>query len=407
MNRQNIWRVTFALSCFGSALVATGPVAHGAPLPRVPRATSPKITWKTSTLAPVSTVTATTLVSTNSSGKKTWAVSGNCSIKGIKITTKSSGTCKVKLTVAAKGSYKARTSTKKMTISVASSNLPTSTTTPASNTGSLTASGCSSSVKFPDLSSTPGAGGSYAKPKVSVSCSAGTMTVTSNGMIGYAFVSKTPNGLKEQSFTWRVPTAPKAASSVTSIEKQLGTVAFTVTGIPIYGPMEGPVPPDQAFGDPVYNNLLDSCKGHTGYNADYHYHAILAVNDCYLNETVIGYANDGFSISSNPGYTYVSGYKLTGNPKSNAWDAYTYVGGGSNTLDECNGRMDADESGRKSSRTDGDEDLSFRLRHRVTVASGFQPPAELTVASGFQPPATAGMIETVSPTGTGVSRPSR
>jgi hypothetical protein len=246
----------------------------------------------------------------------------------------------VKLTIAAKGSYKARTSTKKMTITAAS----TTTTTPASTAGSLTASGCASSVRFPDLSTAPGAGGSYAKPKVSVSCSSGTMTVTSNGMIGYSFVPKTPNGLKEQSFTWNVPTAPKAAASTTSIDKQLGTVAFTVTGIPIYGPMEGPVPPAEAFGDPVYNNLLDSCKGHTGYNADYHYHAILATNACYLNETIIGYANDGFPIYSNPGYTYVSGYKMTGNPKSNAWSAYTYVGGGSNTLDACNGRTDADGS---------------------------------------------------------------
>ena len=298
----------------------------------VPSATSPTITWKTSTLAPSSTVVASSLVSTNSSGKKTWSVSGDCTVKSNKITTKASGTCKVKLTVAAKGSYKAKSSTKKMTI------------TAGSNANSLTASGCASTVKFPDLSSAPGAGGTYAKPKVSVSCSNGTMTVTSNGMIGYAFVSKTPNGLKEQSFTWRVPTAPKIAASATSISKQMGTVAFTVTGIPIYGPMEGPVPPQEAFGDPVYNNLLDSCKGHTGYNADYHYHAILAVNDCYLNETIIGYANDGFPIYSNPGYTYVSGYKMTGNPKSNAWNAYTYVGGGSNTLDECNGRTESDGS---------------------------------------------------------------
>ena len=313
------------MALVGVVGIGTG-TAHAA---RAPRATTPRITWKTGTLVASTTVSATSLVSTNSSGKKTWSVSGNCTLKGTKITAKASGTCKVKLTIAAKGAYKARTSTKTMTI-----------TADASNGSALTASGCASSVKFPDLSSAPGAGGSYAKPKVSVACANGTMTVTSNGMIGYAFVSKTPNGLKEQSFTWRVPTAPKVAASTTSITKQMGTVAFAVTGIPIYGPMEGPVPPQEAFGDPVYNNLLDSCKGHTGYNADYHYHAILATNDCYLNETIIGYANDGFPIYSNPGYTYVSGYKMTGNPKSNAWNAYTYVGGGSNTLDECNGRTD-------------------------------------------------------------------
>jgi hypothetical protein len=67
------------------------------------------------------------------------------------------------------------------------------------------------------------------------------------------------------------------------------------------------------------------------------------MNSCYLDETIIGYANDGFPIYSNPGYTYTSGYKMTGNPKSYSWNAYTYQAGGANTLDECNGRTD--ESG--------------------------------------------------------------
>ena len=204
------------------------------------------------------------------------------------------------------------------------------------------APGCASTYVFPDLSSAPGAGGSYPKPSVTASCGNGLLTVKSNGMIGYTFVSKTPNGLRAQSYTWSVTTSPKIAASTTSISSQLGAVGFTVSGIPIYGPMEGPVPPQEAFGDPVYNNLLDSCKGHTGYNADYHYHAIVAESACYLNETIVGYALDGFPVYSNPGYKYKSGYATTGNPRSNAWSAYTYSSGDANTLDACNGRTDAD-----------------------------------------------------------------
>jgi len=162
-------------------------------------------------------------------------------------------------------------------------------------------------------------------------------------MISYAFVSKTPNGLKSQNFSWSITTKPKIAAQQTSIKTTMGTIAFTVTGIPVYGPMEGPVPTQEAFGDPVFNNILDTCGGHTGYNADYHYHTIYSVSDCSLQEAIVGYALDGFPIYSNPSYKWKSGYEKTGNPKTNSWDAYTYKGGAS-TLDECNGQKQADGS---------------------------------------------------------------
>lgn len=291
-------------------------------------ATRPTLTWKVSELAASTSYATKTLLSTNSAGTQTWKASGACVIKSKKVVTGStSGKCKLSVTVSSYRGFAARSASKTLVV-----NYPTT---------SDTAAGCSSSYRFVDLSSAPGAGTGYAKPKVTASCSGGTLTVTSNGMIGYTFVAKTPNALREQTYTWKVTTSPKVAASATSIKAQLGTVAFTVTGIPIFGPMEGPVPQHEAFGDPVYNNILDTCKGHTGYNGDYHYHAILAMNSCYLDETIIGYANDGFPIYSNPGYTYVSGYKMTGNPRSNSWDAYTYQTGGANALDECNGRTDS------------------------------------------------------------------
>jgi len=134
---------------------------------------------------------------------------------------------------------------------VASTATTTTTTVAATTTiTTRTAAGCAPTYKFVDLSLAPGAGSGYAKPKVAASCSDGTLTVSSNGMIGYTFVATTPNALKEQAYTWKVTTSPKVAASATSIKTQMGTVAFTVTGIPIFGPMEGPVPPQEAFGDP-------------------------------------------------------------------------------------------------------------------------------------------------------------
>ena len=197
--------------------------------------------------------------------------------------------------------------------------------------------------EFPDLAQFPGAGTGYDAPTVTVTCNSDTMTVASNGITSYPFVKKTPAGLKSQNFSWTVSTKPTIASTQTSIENKMSAVAFTVTGLPIYGPMEGPTPTVEAYGDPVYNDLLDTCGGHTGYNADYHYHQIFAITACSLEETIVGYALDGFPIYSNPSYKWKSGYEKTGNPKSYSFKAYTYTGG-TNSLDECNGQKQDDGS---------------------------------------------------------------
>ncbi|CAB4603030.1 unannotated protein [freshwater metagenome] len=221
---------------------------------------------------------------------------------------------------------------------------PATTTTVASSSGSTKSVICGAdNAEFPDLTQFAGAGSGYDAPKVVVTCGSDTLTVASNGITSYTYVQKTPAGLKSQNFSWTVSTKPKIASATTSIETKMSAVAFTVTGLPIYGPMEGPTPSQEAYGDPVYNDLLDSCGGHTGYNADYHYHKILAISSCSLEETIIGYALDGFPIYSNPQYKWKSGYEKTGNPTSYSWNAYTYTGGTS-TLDKCNGQEQSDGS---------------------------------------------------------------
>ena len=221
----------------------------------------------------------------------------------------------------------------------------------AGGASTAAAATCPTSV-FPNLSSKAGAGAGYAKPSVKVSCSSSRLKVSSNGMPSYTYVAKTPNGLAAQSWSWSVPLSPKVAVSTTSIDGRMGTLGFTTTGLPFYGPEEGPVPPDEAHGDPVYNGVVDSCYGHTGYNADYHNHAVRWTSACgFTKQTIVGYAIDGFPIYAGSACmnkactkksTLKSGYVKTGNPKTNAWDAYTYRAGGSTTLDKCNGRTQPD-----------------------------------------------------------------
>ena len=188
----------------------------------------------------------------------------------------------------------------------------------AGGASTAAAATCPTSV-FPNLSGKAGAGAGYAKPSVKVSCSSSRLKVSSNGMPSYTYVAKTPNGLAAQSWSWSVPLSPKVAVSTTSIDGRMGTLGFTTTGLPFYGPEEGPVPPDEAHGDP--------------------------------KQTIVGYAIDGFPIYAGSACmnkactkksTLKSGYVKTGNPKKNSWDAYTYRAGGSTTLDKCNGRTQPD-----------------------------------------------------------------
>ncbi len=211
---------------------------------------------------------------------------------------------------------------------------------------------CPTSI-FPDLTAVTGPGEEYAMPEVNVECTDTEIVVTSNGMPSYTFESMTPNGLEEQTWEWRIPLKPTLAANTTSIVNVLGTLGFTTTGLPIYGPTEGPTPTREAFGDPIYNGLLDTCGGHTGYAADYHNHALNIDVYCNLTSSVIvGYALDGFPIYNSVGCLnvdctetaeFVSGYDMTGDPTSYSWNAYTYnASGKTNVLDECNGRTGPD-----------------------------------------------------------------
>ena len=79
-------------------------------------ATGPTVKWKISTLRPSSSIKTSTLLATNSKGKQSWSVRGNCSLSKSRITTKTSGKCKVTVKIAAKQPYSSRTIVKTFTI---------------------------------------------------------------------------------------------------------------------------------------------------------------------------------------------------------------------------------------------------------------------------------------------------
>ena len=259
---------------------------------------------------------------------------------------------------------------------------------------------------FPDLSKSAGAGSNYAKPAISVTCSSTQLKVTSNGMISFAFEPKTPNALSPQEWSWAVPLNPVKAKSVTTIKNVLGTLGFTVSGLPIYGPTEGPMPTAEAYGDPVYNKIMDTCGGHTGPSREYHHHAIFLVQQCNLSQqSILGYALDGFPIYTTLGCLDTkctktaimkSGYLKTGDPKTNSWSAYTYKKSTSNTvLDSCNGRKQPDGTYGYHATTDfpyiigcftGTATLTKGRAAEPMPPMGGQPPAGGPPPMGGQPP---------------------
>ena len=211
----------------------------------------------------------------------------------------------------------------------------------------------------------------HPQPEFSVSFDDRHIMVKSNGIPNFEFVETTPNDLSAQRHYWQIPRAPVPSTESTQIPL-LGTVAFTTTGLPIYGPNEAARP--DPYGDPYVNQILDHCHGHTGGRGDYHFHA---APECLIQHpdgseehyNIVGFALDGYpliahyksvldaagnSILDADGQTQfdwleTSGYQPSREYQDNVleneerstyvWDHYAYQKDRSNrTLDECNGR---------------------------------------------------------------------
>jgi hypothetical protein len=204
-----------------------------------------------------------------------------------------------------------------------------------------TLSGCGA-ASFIDVSTYDQVQG-YPEPELEAECTATELVVRSNGIPNFEFVRITPNDLQAQDYTWRMPITPTVLAEPVDIPL-LGPVAIAVNGLPIYGPNEAPT---HGTADPVLDEILDFCSGHTAQRGDYHFHAR---PDCLFEDSegkvslVIGYAFDGYPIVAP--WTCVDGdctrtRKLQSSWQRtqdlrNAWDAHEYVEG-SGDLDRCNG----------------------------------------------------------------------
>jgi hypothetical protein len=202
---------------------------------------------------------------------------------------------------------------------------------------------------FLDVTQSPGPGGNYADPSLAVRCTADEVIVESNGMPHYRFDAITPNPLGEQDYEWHFPKVARAGTEEATIPL-LGAVAVVINGLPVYGPNEAERP--DPFGDPVHNQILDRCAGHTGGTQDYHYHTLLA--NCLADETAADEASkiwafslDGYAIYGPKGcadadcsrvITHNSSWVQTGDPSTYAWDNHEYrANTAEGQLDRCNG----------------------------------------------------------------------
>ncbi|MCA9691438.1 MAG: YHYH protein, partial [Myxococcales bacterium] len=183
----------------------------------------------------------------------------------------------------------------------------------------------------------------YPAPALSVSCTDDAVIVESNGIPNFTFVPITPNDLQAVDHHFEFPLHPTMAASTSEIPL-LGPVAVAVNGIPIFGPNEA-LP---TYGDPLLDDILDFCHGHTAMGGLYHFHA---PPECLFTDwtgntsLVVGYAFDGFPIIAP--FECVDGecvetvelrssWQRTQDVAA-AWDAHEYVEG-SGDLDECNGK---------------------------------------------------------------------
>jgi hypothetical protein len=113
-------------------------------------ATSPKITWKVTSLRPSTSVSILTLASSNSNGVKSWSVSGACSLKKGKLTTKSRGVCVVRLSIKSKGKFASRTVSKRFDVKQPKSSTVTTVTTVAPWVPATTRVTAASQCMLPD-----------------------------------------------------------------------------------------------------------------------------------------------------------------------------------------------------------------------------------------------------------------
>ena len=194
-----------------------------------------------------------------------------------------------------------------------------------------------------------------------------SVIVTSSGIPNHDFQSGLGCCAEENDYQWIIPTYPKFSEEITMAPDR-GPIAITVTGVPIYGPEEGP------GGDAVALHFdyfeedrqpieLGICGGHSA-GAYFHYHFDANCLHWHPEDTaldwedwdyrtnldpnehspVIGFAFDGFPIYGPYGWdSYKNVIEITSSYRlkkdANGYDGiddWEYVEGLGDT-DQCNG----------------------------------------------------------------------
>jgi len=210
----------------------------------------------------------------------------------------------------------------------------------------------------------------------------GNITISTNGLPNHDFESTLGCCASAQSETYTIPLTPtddpECNPSVSSdgcvMAPIRGTIAFSVTGVAIYGPEDGLGGDAVALEEGAYEQEdgeqpvdLGICHGHSGPGGIYHYHAdsncihwhaeegetmydynLESRRNLSTHSKIVGFALDGYSIYGYTGWNddgevveMTSSYRLKeGADGSGGIDDYEYVQG-LGTLDACNGIFSA------------------------------------------------------------------
>jgi hypothetical protein len=126
-------------------------------------------------------------------------------------------------------------------------------------------------------------------------------------------IDRNPNSIEPQQVILKLPVNPEMAPAPSCVP--MGMIGVALNGVAIYNAL------DEGGRDAVAHEVQDICNGHPQMSGQYHYHGPSAcLPNQTANETLIGYANDGFGIYSI--------YDAQGRESTNA------------DLDECHGRTD-------------------------------------------------------------------
>lgn len=125
-------------------------------------------------------------------------------------------------------------------------------------------------------------------------------------------IDRNPNAISAQTISLELPLMPAVAAYSSCVP--MGMIGVALDGVPFFNAL------DDAGRDAVAHEVQDSCNGHPQHRGEYHYHGPSpCMKSMTGNNTLIGYALDGFGIYSM--------YDENGRELTNS------------DLDECHGRV--------------------------------------------------------------------